>query len=284
MSRAETDRKFDEIVDFADLGKFLDTAVGLLQLGHAARLGFAVAINVDADIFIADEALAVGDRPFKRKCRSSMDEIVKSGMTMFYVCHAPGSVRNLCDRVLVLEKGGSPSTATSTRASRSCTTTTRTRTRKSRERRRRPRRGHLSPVRRRRVGRRAATGGTTSWSAPACRRPPVAVAPAADGLARHADEPPARCPSACGGLWPPPLRELRQSGLAAYDGVLVGRCSRVVCRARASAGTGPSHRCRTRIQTCRRAPRIRCAAAEVDKSGCVGVSTGNYTIVVTHET
>ena len=90
MSRAETERKFDEIVDFADLGKFLDTEVAYYSSGMKARLGFAVAINVDADIFIADEALAVGDRPFKRKCKKRMDEIVKSGVTMFYVSHAPG--------------------------------------------------------------------------------------------------------------------------------------------------------------------------------------------------
>ncbi len=105
MSRAETLRKLDEIVDFADLGKFLDTEVAYYSSGMKARLGFSVAINVDADIFIADEALAVGDRPFKRKCKKKMDEIVKSGVTMFYVSHAPGSVRNLCDRLLVLEHG-----------------------------------------------------------------------------------------------------------------------------------------------------------------------------------
>ena len=98
-------RKFDEIVDFADLGKFLDTQVAYYSSGMKARLGFSVAVNVDADIFIADEVLAVGDRPFKRKCKKRMDEIVKSGVTMFYVSHAPGSVRNLCSRVLVLENG-----------------------------------------------------------------------------------------------------------------------------------------------------------------------------------
>ena len=70
-----------------------------------ARLGFAVAINVDADIFIADEALAVGDRPFKRKCKAKMREIRENGTTIFFVSHAAGAVRQLCDRVLVLEKG-----------------------------------------------------------------------------------------------------------------------------------------------------------------------------------
>ncbi len=105
MSEAETRRKFDEIVEFADLGKFLDTPVTYYSSGMKARLGFAVAINVDADVFIADEALAVGDRPFKRKCKARMREIRENGTTIFFVSHAPAAVRQLCDRVLVLEKG-----------------------------------------------------------------------------------------------------------------------------------------------------------------------------------
>lgn len=105
MSEAETRRKYDEIVDFAALGSFLDTPVTYYSSGMKARLGFAVAIHVDSDIFIADEALAVGDRPFKRKCKRKLDEIKQSGTTIFYVSHAPGAVRNLCTRVLVLEKG-----------------------------------------------------------------------------------------------------------------------------------------------------------------------------------
>ena len=105
MSEAETRRKLDEIIDFADLGKFLDTPVVYYSSGMKARLGFAVAISVEADIFIADEALAVGDRPFKRKCRLRMKEIREQGTTIFFVSHAPGAVRQLCDRVIVLEKG-----------------------------------------------------------------------------------------------------------------------------------------------------------------------------------
>jgi ABC-2 type transport system ATP-binding protein len=105
MSEAETNRKFDDIVEFADLGRFLDTPVGHYSSGMAARLGFAVAINVDSDIFLADEVLAVGDRPFKRKCMERMEEIKKEGRTLFYVSHAPGSVRKMCDRALVLVDG-----------------------------------------------------------------------------------------------------------------------------------------------------------------------------------
>ena len=105
MSEAETRRKFDSIVEFADIGRFLDSPVGHYSSGMFARLGFAVAIHVDADIFLADEVLAVGDRPFKKKCLAKMQEIRSSGTTLFYVSHAAGSVRKMCDRVLVLEKG-----------------------------------------------------------------------------------------------------------------------------------------------------------------------------------
>lgn len=105
MSEAETRRKFDSIVEFADIGRFLDSPVGHYSSGMFARLGFAVAIHVDSDIFLADEVLAVGDRPFKQKCLQKMQEIRDSGRTLFYVSHAAGSVRRMCDRVIVLEQG-----------------------------------------------------------------------------------------------------------------------------------------------------------------------------------
>lgn len=105
MSEAETMRKFDEIVDFSGLEKKLDTQVGHYSSGQSARLGFSIAIHVDSDIFLADEALAVGDKPFKRKCMQKMREVRESGRTIFYVSHAAGSVRRMCDRVIVLENG-----------------------------------------------------------------------------------------------------------------------------------------------------------------------------------
>jgi ABC-2 type transport system ATP-binding protein len=105
MSEAETKRKFDQIVDFAAVGKFLDTPVGHYSSGMSARLGFSVAAFADSDIFLADEALSVGDRPFKRKCIARMEEIKKEGRTLFYVSHAPGSVRKMCNRALVLVNG-----------------------------------------------------------------------------------------------------------------------------------------------------------------------------------
>jgi ABC-2 type transport system ATP-binding protein len=105
MTEAEIKRKFDEIVDFADIGRFLDTPVSYYSSGMYARLGFSIAVHVDADIFLADEVLAVGDRPFKKKCMARMQEIRRQGTTIFYVSHASASVRSMCDRVLVLESG-----------------------------------------------------------------------------------------------------------------------------------------------------------------------------------
>lgn len=105
MTEQETKRKFDDIVEFADIGRFLDTPVGHYSSGMFSRLGFAVAVHTDSDIFLVDEVLAVGDRPFKRKCIQRMQEIRSEGRTLFYVSHAAPSVRKMCDRVLVLEQG-----------------------------------------------------------------------------------------------------------------------------------------------------------------------------------
>ena len=105
MSEAETKRKLDSIIEFADIGQHLDSQVGHYSSGMTSRLGFAIAIHVDSDIFLADEVLAVGDKPFKKKCMEKMQEIRDSGRTLFYVSHAAGSVRKMCDRVIVLESG-----------------------------------------------------------------------------------------------------------------------------------------------------------------------------------
>ncbi|QBX56323.1 ABC transporter ATP-binding protein [Nocardioides seonyuensis] len=105
MSKEETESKFDDIAAFADVGRFMDTPVGNYSSGMFARLGFAVAVHVDCDIFIADEVLAVGDRPFKKKCMKRMREIRDSGVTLFYVSHSAGSVKKMCNRAIVLEKG-----------------------------------------------------------------------------------------------------------------------------------------------------------------------------------
>ncbi|WP_370247759.1 ABC transporter ATP-binding protein [Nocardioides sp.] len=106
MTEKELARKYDEIVDFSGLSpKLLETEVGHYSSGQSARLGFSVAIHVDSDVFLADEVLAVGDRPFKRKCLQKMEEVRDSGRTLFYVSHASASVRRMCSRVIVLEEG-----------------------------------------------------------------------------------------------------------------------------------------------------------------------------------
>ncbi len=105
MTEKETNAKFDQIVEFADIGKQLDVPVGNYSSGMFARLGFAVAVHTDSDIFLMDEVLAVGDKPFKQKCIERMQEIRDEGRTMFYVSHSAPSVRKMCDRVLVLEDG-----------------------------------------------------------------------------------------------------------------------------------------------------------------------------------
>jgi ABC-2 type transport system ATP-binding protein len=105
MGEAELKRKYDDIVEFADLGRTLDAPVGHFSSGQKARLGFAVAIHVDSDIFLADEVLAVGDKPFKKKCIRKMKEVRESGRTLVYVSHSAASVKKMCSRVLVLENG-----------------------------------------------------------------------------------------------------------------------------------------------------------------------------------
>ena len=105
MSENETNGKFEEIVEFAGIGKFLDIPVSHYSSGMYARLGFSIAVHVDADVFLADEVLAVGDRPFKKKCMAKMQEIRAQGTTIFYVSHATASVKAMCDRILVLESG-----------------------------------------------------------------------------------------------------------------------------------------------------------------------------------
>ncbi|HSX66294.1 ABC transporter ATP-binding protein [Nocardioides sp.] len=105
MSEAETKRKLDAIIDFADIGRQIDTEVGFYSSGMNARLGFAIAIHVESDIFLADEVLAVGDKPFRQKCMAKIKEVREEGRTLFYVSHSVGSVRRVCDRVVVLEKG-----------------------------------------------------------------------------------------------------------------------------------------------------------------------------------
>ncbi len=105
MTKAEVARKFDEIVEFSGVSKFIDTPVKRYSSGMKVRLGFAVAAHLEPDILVVDEVLAVGDIAFKKKCLGKMDEVSQSGRTVLYVSHEMSTVTNLCQRAYVLNGG-----------------------------------------------------------------------------------------------------------------------------------------------------------------------------------
>jgi homopolymeric O-antigen transport system ATP-binding protein len=105
MKRAEITRKFDEIVAFAGIEKFIDTPVKRYSSGMYVRLAFGVAVHLEPDILVIDEVLAVGDAEFQRKCLYKMQEIGKTGRTIILVSHNMSAVRSICDTAFVLDKG-----------------------------------------------------------------------------------------------------------------------------------------------------------------------------------
>jgi len=105
LSQRETEARFDEIVQFSELGDFIDVPLKHYSAGMYARLGFAVAIYVDPTILLIDEVLAVGDEAFQRKCLAKMEEFQREGRTIIYVSHALSTVRKMCHRVLWLDQG-----------------------------------------------------------------------------------------------------------------------------------------------------------------------------------
>jgi ABC-2 type transport system ATP-binding protein len=105
LSRKQIDRQFDEIVDFAGLETFIDTPVKNYSSGMYVRLGFSVAINVDPEILMVDEVLAVGDEAFQRKCMEKFEQFRRQGKTVVMVSHALGSMRSMCDEVAWLDHG-----------------------------------------------------------------------------------------------------------------------------------------------------------------------------------
>lgn len=104
-SRKEMDERLNGIVEFADIGDFINQPVKTYSSGMFARLAFAVAINVEPDILIVDEALSVGDIFFQNKCFKKFDELKRNGVTILFVSHDIGSVRQMCSRVLWLDHG-----------------------------------------------------------------------------------------------------------------------------------------------------------------------------------
>jgi homopolymeric O-antigen transport system ATP-binding protein len=105
MSKAEIKSKFDEIVAFAEVERFLDTPVKRYSSGMYVRLAFAVAAHLEPEILIVDEVLAVGDAQFQKKCLGKMEEVGQEGRTVLFVSHNMGALRSLCDRAVLLRDG-----------------------------------------------------------------------------------------------------------------------------------------------------------------------------------
>lgn len=105
MSYRDIKRKFDEIVDFADIEKFLDTPLKRYSSGMYMRLGFAIAAHLDSEILIVDEVLAVGDAKFQEKCLKKMNEMSRQHRTLFFVSHNIHSVLSLCNKGILLDQG-----------------------------------------------------------------------------------------------------------------------------------------------------------------------------------
>ncbi len=105
MRKKEVDRKFDEIVDFSDIEKFIDTPVKYYSSGMRVRLAFSVAAHLDPEILLIDEVLAVGDVAFQQKCLGRMENVARTGRTVFFVSHDMGMIRALCPQCLYFQQG-----------------------------------------------------------------------------------------------------------------------------------------------------------------------------------
>ncbi len=105
MSRREIDRKFDEIVEFAEVDRFLDTPVKRYSSGMYVRLAFGVAAHLNPEILLVDEVLAVGDQKFQKKCLGKMREVARSGRTVLFVSHNTAALESLCERCILIRQG-----------------------------------------------------------------------------------------------------------------------------------------------------------------------------------
>lgn len=105
LSKEEIDKRVNDIIEFSELGEYIDNPIRTYSSGMYMRLAFSVAINVDADILLIDEILAVGDQHFQDKCLNKMLELKKQGKTMVFVSHSVSSVKFLCDRAVWLNNG-----------------------------------------------------------------------------------------------------------------------------------------------------------------------------------
>lgn len=105
FSHTEMENKMDEIIEFSELGDFMDTAIKNFSSGMLARLGFSIATNVRPEILIVDEILGVGDFLFQQKCEKRINDMMSGGTTVIIVSHSIDQIKRLCDRVVWLDKG-----------------------------------------------------------------------------------------------------------------------------------------------------------------------------------
>ena len=105
MSKSDIEERYEQIVDYSGIREFIDQPVKTYSSGMTLRLAFSVCAHVDADILIVDEALAVGDARFSLKCFATLNQFIQSGKTVIFVSHDTNSVKNLCNRAILLERG-----------------------------------------------------------------------------------------------------------------------------------------------------------------------------------
>src|SRR5665213_2718944 len=105
LPRSEIEKRFDEIVAFAELEQFIDNQVKYYSSGMYVRLGFAVAVNVEPDVLLVDEVLAVGDERFQQKCLDKVNEFQADGRTIIVVSHSPDMLRQICNEIIVMDHG-----------------------------------------------------------------------------------------------------------------------------------------------------------------------------------
>jgi len=105
LTKSEVDRIYDAVVDYSEIGNFIDEPIKNYSSGMMMRLAFSLAIHIDAEVLLLDEIFAVGDEAFQQKCRTTMQDFIAQGRTLIFVSHSAGLVEEMCNRVCVLSQG-----------------------------------------------------------------------------------------------------------------------------------------------------------------------------------